>query len=142
MLIWSKRKGMTTDWNLIRELMNSVIDACEAIDELVLTANDRDAPTGAGPSNVYDVLQSAWTYPENARYAVICSRHDLGDDKHYTPESARAIVHVAQLCGELVGASNAETIQKPAREVAQWYREQMTPQITKAIDAKRGLHAL
>jgi hypothetical protein len=69
---------MKTDWNLIRELMNSVIDACEKIEKLDLTTLELDTPLSTAPANVFDALQSSWTYPENVRYDVIRARHMAG----------------------------------------------------------------
>jgi hypothetical protein len=60
-----KGKIMKTDWQIIRELMNSVIDSCEAIENLELTNDDKDLPLQSAPANVWDALQSTWTYPEN-----------------------------------------------------------------------------
>jgi hypothetical protein len=33
---------MKTDWQIIRELMNSVIDSCEAMENLEITEDDRN----------------------------------------------------------------------------------------------------
>jgi hypothetical protein len=132
---------MNTDWELVRELMNSVIDACEAVENLNLTENERDTPLATAPANVWDVLQSSWTYPENVQYAVILARHQLGNDKSYTPEAARALVNAARVCAELVGAGEAQPIQAPVKQLAQWYSTHMVPQVTNAVETKRTLSA-
>ena len=93
----------TTDWQLVRDLLAAAVDACEAADRLRLTEHDRALPTGSG-ANVWEVLTSAWTYPENVQYAVVRARHDLGEDAPYRPELGRPLVAVAAVCAELVGA--------------------------------------
>lgn len=136
---------MTTDWALIREVMNAVIDACEATERLELPETDRALPTGSG-ANVFDVLTSAWTYPENLRYAVIRARHDLAEDAPYRSELTRALTQAAEACGELVGAtrlqqpSNAvgarDGIAAGMRALSIWYRTQMVPQLTQAATTR------
>ena len=128
---------MKTDWNLIRELMTSVIDACEAVETLDLAPDDRDAPLPTAPATVWDALQSSWTYPENVQYQIIRARHKLGHDKPYTPESARALVNAAKACAELIEAGETPATQAPVQTLAHWYSAHMTPQITQAIQTKR-----
>jgi hypothetical protein len=132
---------MNTDWNLVRELMNSVINACEAVENLDMTEDERDTPLATAPANVWDALQSSWIYPENVQYAVILARHQIGNDKSYTPEAARALVNAARVCAELVGAGEAQPIQAPVQKLAQWYPTHMVPQVTNAIETKRKLSA-
>ena len=129
---------MKTDYQLIRELMNSVIDACEAIEGLGLTEDDRDAPLQSAPVNVWDALQSCWTYPENVQLEVILARHHSGNERHFTPEAARALVNAAAVCAELVGAGEDAAVAEPVRKLAQWYPAHLVPQVTKAIVVKRG----
>jgi hypothetical protein len=140
-MIGDRGNNMKTDWHLIRELMISVIDACEAIEELNLTESDRDALLESAPANVWDALQSAWTYPENVQYAVIRTRHQLGNNKSYTPEAARALVNAAKVCAELVAAGESEPIQDPVRKLTQWYAAHLVPQVTKAIETKHKTSA-
>ena len=128
---------MKTDWQLIRELMNSVIDACEDIENLDVTEDERNMPLTASPANVWDAIQGSWIYPENVHYEVIRIRHDLENDKYTTPESARALVNAAKVCAELIGAGQAQSIQDPVKKLAQWYPTQLVPQITNAIEKKR-----
>lgn len=128
---------MKTDWQLVRELMNSVIDACEAVENLDMTEDERNTLLAEIPANISDAIQSSWIYPENVQYEVIRIRHELGNDKHYTAESARALVNTAKVCAELVGAGEAQPIQDSVRKLAQWYTTHMTPQITEAIETKR-----
>ena len=138
---------MTTDWTLVRELMTAAIDACEAADRLALAAEDRGLPTGSGAS-VWDVLTSAWTYPENVQYAVVRARHDLADDAPYRHELGRPLVAAAAVCAELVGATrlddsprtvdgtDAPSVRRTVTQLADWYREQMVPQLARAADRR------
>ena len=129
---------MKTDWQMIRELMNSVIDACEAVENLDLSADERDTPLATSPANVWDAIQSSWIYPENVRYEVIRARHQLENDKHFTPESARALVNAAHVCAEMIGAGEAQPIQNSVKKLAQWYPNHLVPQVTNAIETKRN----
>lgn len=128
---------MTTDWQLIRALMNSVIDACEAVENLNVTDEERTLPLATNPANVSDAIQSSWIYPENVQYEIIRIRHELGNDKHFTPESARALVNAAKVCAEMIGAGDAQPIQQPVKNLSQWYVAHMVPQVTNAIETKR-----
>jgi hypothetical protein len=110
---------MKTDWNLIRELMNSVIDSCEAIENLELTKEDKNVPLQSAPANVWDALQSSWTYPENVQGEIIRARHELHIDKHHTPEAARALVNAAKACAELIEVGQVESIADPVRKLTQ-----------------------
>lgn len=132
---------MKTDWQIIRELMNSVIDSCEAIENLELTDEDKDLPLQSAPANVWDALQSTWTYSENVQYEVIRARHELNIDKHHTPEAARALVNAAKVCAELVEAGDAEQIRDTVQKLAQWYSADLVPQVTQAVETNRNLSA-
>ena len=138
---------MPTDWSLVRELMNAAIDACEAAERLELREADRGIRTGTG-ATVWDVMTSAWTYPESVRYAVIRARHDVGDDAPYRPELARPIAAAAEVCAELVGATkldveavtsarSAGTIRQQIEALAGWYRKHMIEQLEQADRARR-----
>jgi hypothetical protein len=126
-----------TDWQLVRLLMNSVIDACQAVENLNLTDDEHNTPLPASPANVWDALQSSWIYPENVQNEVNGARHALGNDKHFTSESARALVNCAKVTADLIGAGKAQPIQDPVRKLAQWYSSHMVPQVTNSIEAKR-----
>jgi hypothetical protein len=132
---------MPTDWKLIRDLTNAAIDACEATDRLALTEEDRALSTG--PASVFDVMTSAWIYPEHVRYAIIRARHDLRDDAPYMPELARVLHHVAEACGELVGLTRIEearvdgpvthsSIRAEVERLTRWYRDVMVAQLAHA----------
>jgi hypothetical protein len=125
--------------------MNAAVDACEAAEGLQLQEADRAQPTGTDGVVVWDVLTSAWTYPENTRYSVVRARHHLGDDAPYRPELARILQEVSGVCAELVGAarldapiSQAEgaqvplSIRKLVQQLAAWYPKHMVPQLTQA----------
>lgn len=75
---------MKTDWNVVRNLMNAAIDACERIEASGYVEADRDAVIDiAGQEvSVHDLLVSAWTYPEKLRYQIIRERHDAGSICH------------------------------------------------------------
>jgi hypothetical protein len=104
-----------------------------------MAEDERNTPLAASPANVWDAIQSSWIYPENVHDEVIRIRHELGNDKHYTQESARALVNAAKVCAELIGAGEAQPIQDSVRKLAQWYPSHMAPQITNAIETKRKL---
>lgn len=52
---------METDWALVREVMNTAIDACEAAGRLQLSEHDRSLRTGTDRVVVWEVLTSART---------------------------------------------------------------------------------
>ena len=145
---------MKTDWELIRKLMNSTIDACEAVDAENITAHDRDATTDVGgfDVSVWDLMQSAWVYPENLTYSVIRAQHKLNGDKPYTSELARTVSNVGRLCAELVDAPDTtskvsgvnphqpganESVDEMVAQLASWYTSHMVPNVKSAIDTKR-----
>ena len=115
-----------------------MIDACEAIENLELTDDEHNTPLKTSPANVWDAIQSSWIYPENICYEVIRIRHELGNDKHYTPESARTLVNAARVCAELIEAGEAQPIKDSVSKLAQWYPTHMVPQITNVIETKRN----
>lgn len=142
-----------TNWNLIRDLMNTAIDACEAVEKLEITLDEWDILTELSPATVWEVLQSAWTSPEAVQYSIIRARHQLGDDLPYRPAAARTLAAVAQVCSELIDAKDITTgltginphhlneeqsITDTVSQLALWYRKHMIPQLTKAINAKRA----
>jgi hypothetical protein len=65
-------------------------------------------------------------------------RHELENDKHCTPESTRALVNAAKVCGELIGAGQAQPIQDAVTNLAKWYPTHLVPQVTEAIETKRN----
>jgi hypothetical protein len=105
---------MKTDWQQIREMMNTVIDSCEQIETAGFNEEHRSATVeikGVDYS-VQEFLISAWTLPENIRFQIIRERHETGNDLPYVPEAARILVSMAQACAELVGAADTAPAQK------------------------------
>jgi len=89
---------MKTDWQQIREMMDTVIDSCEQIETAGFNEEHRSATVeikGVDYS-VQEFLISAWTLPENIRYQIIRERHEAGNDLPYVPEAARILVSMAQ----------------------------------------------
>lgn len=140
---------MKTDWDLIRDVMTAAIDACEAAERLDLSEADRSLQTGTNGVVVWDVLTSAWTYPENTQYAIIRARHDLNDDVPYRLEFARVMRNVSDACAELVGASHLDepisgiervsgsrSIRDMVHGMANWYRQHMVGQLSAAAASK------
>ena len=131
---------MQTDWSLIRELVAASIDACEAAEALQLSESDRMRAAGEDGVSVFDVWTSAWTYPENLTLQVIRTRHELGEDLPYVPESARVLENVGRLCASLVAATHlddapsgdSQAIRPSIEELATWYRETMTRRLAAA----------
>jgi hypothetical protein len=97
---------MSTDWKLIRTMMESAMAACERFEALGLRESDRGAVERVDGQtvSVFDALTSAWTYPEMLRYQIIRQRHEAGADQPHVPETARILVNTAMACAELIGA--------------------------------------
>ncbi len=53
-----------TDWDLIRNLVNTVIDTCEKIENLGVSEKHRAVIINNGAS-IQDFLISSWIAPEN-----------------------------------------------------------------------------
>ena len=97
---------MATDGQLIRSVMNGVIDACEAMEALApdLWACEYDARSDYQDDVcVGDFLTSFGQYPEGAQRDIVRLRSALGCDQKYPPEVARALVAAAMACAEAVG---------------------------------------
>ncbi|BAV74748.1 hypothetical protein PCAU_2539 [Pseudomonas chlororaphis subsp. aurantiaca] len=126
---------MKTDWQQIREMMNTVIDSCEQIETAGFNEEHRSATVkieGVDYS-VQEFLISAWTLPENIRYQIIRERHESGNDLPYVPEAARILVSMAQACAELVGAADTAPAQKAIAGMNHWYKAYAVPHMTAAI---------
>jgi hypothetical protein len=132
---------MPTDWDLIRALMASAIDACEAFEALGIQDHERDATAaaGKGPASVFDILTSAWVLPERLRSHIVRARHEAGLDAPYVPETARVLVHMAQACAELIGAKDAAPAAEECRKAQRWYADHAVPLARDAIAARRNL---
>jgi hypothetical protein len=127
---------MKTDWQQIREMMNTVIDSCEQIE----TAGYREEHRAATVAikgvdySVQEFLISAWTLPENIRYQIIRERHETGSDLPYVPEAARILVAMAQACAELVGAHDIAPAKKAIEGMNHWYKGYAVPHVITAIE--------
>ncbi|MEM9214171.1 MAG: hypothetical protein AAGD25_07455 [Cyanobacteria bacterium P01_F01_bin.150] len=141
---------MATDWNLIRTLINSAIDACELAENLGPLEPLRGATTRVNGMavTVYDFLQSAHVYPENLKYSVIRARHLNSEDKPYTPELARILLNIGALCAELVDCNQLtnsvtgvnphnpdtpESVESMIKGLATWYADHFSEGIAAAI---------
>lgn len=132
---------MTTDWNLIRDLMATVIDSCEQIEAAGYTEQDRHLTVDVAGQKVtvQDIMTSAWALPENLRYQIIRARHDKGADLPYVPEVARVMVKMAEACSELVGAGDVKPAEAEVRSAIQWYRVHAVPLARRAIANARAV---
>ena len=97
---------MSTNWKLVREVMNGVIDACEAVEELNpdLYAGEYDARSEYQDDVcVGDFLTRFWQYPEGAARDIVRIRSAVDADQKHPPEIARALVNAAIACAETIG---------------------------------------
>ncbi|CDY75200.1 hypothetical protein BGLT_04098 [Caballeronia glathei] len=126
---------MKTDWDLIREMMNTAIDACEQIEAMGYAERHRGIAVEVGGQavSVQDFIVSAWTFPENIRYRIIRERHDSHADLPYVPEASRIMNAMARACGELIGGAHARPADAAIREMLQWYRAHAVPHLRQAI---------
>ncbi|WP_018183797.1 hypothetical protein [Kaistia granuli] len=131
---------MTTDWNQIRAMMNAAIDACERIEASGYGPADRDATIAVNGQEVSvgDILASAWTYPENLRYAILRARHEAGADLDYRPETARILVAMAEVGAELIGAGETRPAECDIHAMIGWFRDHATPSLERAIADRRA----
>lgn len=131
---------MKTDWNLIREMMSAAIDTCERIEACGYFENDRNASAVLAGQNVsiYEMLVSAWTYPENIRYQIIRTRHDNQNDLPYIPEVARILIAMSQASAELIDADVSGKTEADVRRMIDWFRNKAAPKVEEAIANKRA----
>lgn len=125
---------MKTDWQQIREMMNTVIDSCEQIETAGFNEEHRSATVEIKSVDytVQEFLISAWTLPENIRYRIIRERNEAGNDLPYAPEAARILASMTQACAELVGAADTATAQKAIAGMNHWYKAYALPNMTTA----------
>ena len=145
---------MNTDWKLIRGVMNSVLDACEQLEATGATESDRGASTRIGDADVtvWEFLQSAWIMPENYSYMAVRLRHDLKEDKPFTPELARVLQRTAVFCSELIGAqrlddqvgainpyapTQSKSLRQLALELETWFASHFVQGVSKALANSR-----
>lgn len=135
---FKERGCIETDWNLLRETLNTVIDSCEGLEIAGYAEEHRErtALVNGQPVSVQELLISAWTLPESVRYAVIRQRHDADADSPYVPEAARILVSAIAECVEIIGAGKNPPGADGLRTMADWYRNHFAPNVKMAIDAK------
>ncbi|NIE63144.1 hypothetical protein F3J17_04585 [Burkholderia sp. Ax-1719] len=126
---------MKTDWALIRAVINTAIDSCEALEDVGYSETDREKviDVGGRSISVQDFLVSGWTIAEDVRYQVIRERHERGEDRRYIPETSRILVAVTEACAELVSGGQDPAGGDAARRMAEWFREHFDPNIKSAI---------
>lgn len=101
---------MATDWQLIRSVMDGVINACEAMEALAPDgcAGEYDARSDYQDDVcVGDFLTRFWQYPEDAGGDIVRIRAALGCEEKERSEVARALVAAATACAEAVGTPEA-----------------------------------
>ncbi|MND24323.1 hypothetical protein [Agrobacterium tumefaciens] len=130
---------MKTDWDVIRNMMNAALNACERIEASGYVETDRDATIDIGGQqvSVHDMLVSAWTYPESLRYQIIRERHEAGADLPYVPETARILLAMSQAAAELVNAGNIRPAEGKVRDMVTWFDSHLAPGIETATAARR-----
>lgn len=95
-----------TDWELIRKVMNGVIDACAKVEKLNpdITKGEYSARSSFQEDvDVGDFLTRFWRYPEGAQRDIIRLRSRLGNDLKYKDQLARALINTAEACAEIIG---------------------------------------
>ena len=128
---------MATNWDLIREVMNGTIDACEAVEKLNpdLWKGEYEARSDFQEDVcVGDFLNRFWAYPEGVERDIIRIRSRLGADQKHPPEVARALVNAARACAEAVGG-DVDTLSKEVSSL-----EPHCPSAGKSVESQlRGI---
>ena len=129
---------MSTDWELVRSMMASAIDACERLETLGVNEHDRATTVEINGQivSVFDIMTSAWTYPESLAYQIVRHRHEAGTDQPYVPETARILANVARTCAELIGAGRSAPLDNACRAMVRWYDEHALPGVELAVKAR------
>jgi hypothetical protein len=100
-------KGGTvaTKWALIRETMNGMIDACEALERLPIENSEYWGARSEFQSDVdvLDFLTRFWQYPEGCARDIVRLRSHFGCDAKHPNPLARALVNTAVECAEAIG---------------------------------------
>lgn len=96
---------MATNWQLIRDTLNGMIDACEALEQLPIDDTEYwGATSNFQPDvNVSDFLGRFWHYPEGCARDIIRIRAHFGCDAKHPNPLARALVNTAMACAEAIG---------------------------------------
>lgn len=125
---------MNTDWNLIRQAINTAIDSCEKLERAGFAEHRRGATAivDGRRITVQEFLISAWTIAGRA-LSVIRERHARGMDLPYVPESARILIAVAAACPELIGAGEQPPAEDHLLGMARWFRDHFDPYVEHAI---------
>lgn len=120
-------------------MMDAAIDACERIEAAGCAPGDRDATVEVGGRtvSVHDLLVSAWTYPENIRYAIVRDRHERGNDLPYVPESARILVAMAEAGAELISAGETVPAEAGIRRMLAWFEGHLPDSVEAALAGRR-----
>lgn len=131
---------MKTNWDLIRSMMNTAIDACERIEAAGYDETQRGlvVETEHGEVTVYDLIVSAFTFPENMRYQIIRARHDAGADLPYVHEFSRVLTAMAQASAELVGAKESAPVEDGLRQMLSWYHAHAVPALERVLKQDAG----
>jgi hypothetical protein len=149
---------MATNWKLIRETMNGMIDACEALEKQPIedTAYWRARSDFQPDVEVMDFLSRFSNYPEDCARDIIRIRSHFGCDAKSLNPLARALVNTAKACAEAVGVpedvmsremdqlephcgSAGKSIESQVKAPVGIAKGWMVPGITKAIElAKKG----
>ena len=151
---------MATNWQLIREVLNGTIDACEAVEKLSadLFAGEYEARSEFQDDVcVGDFLNRFWQYPEGAARDIIRIRSHVGSDQKHLPEIARALINAAMACAEAIGVegqaiskevpglephcpSAGKSVQSQLKGIPKIQNGWMLTGITKALEKFRKKH--
>ena len=96
---------MATNWKLIRETLNGMIDACEALEKQPIENSEyRDARSDfQADVGVQDFLTRFWQYPEGCAKDIALMRSHFGCGAESPNPLARALVNTAAACAEAIG---------------------------------------
>lgn len=96
---------MATNWKLIRETINGMIDACEALEKQPIANPEYWDARSEFQSDVgvLDFLTRFWQYPEGCARDIIRIRSHFGCDAKSPNPLARALVNTAMACAEAIG---------------------------------------
>ncbi|MGO1164922.1 hypothetical protein ACTOV4_24135 [Brucella sp. C7-11G] len=132
---------MKTHWDVIREMMNVAITACETIEKTGYAEFDRSTTIKIEGQqvSVHDLLVSAWTYPENIRYQIIRERHEADANLTYVPETARILLAMSQAAAELVNADETMPAEEKIQSMISWFTSHLIPNIESAIALGRRI---
>jgi hypothetical protein len=149
---------MPTNWKLIRETLNGMIDACEALEKQPIENSEYwDARSEfQADVGVLDFLTRLWQYPEGCARDIIRIRSHFGCDAKSPNPLARALVNTAAACAEAIGVpedimskemsvlephcgSAGKSIESQVKAPVRIAKGWMVPGITKAIaQAQKG----